>query len=66
MSGEKISQDNSIFISLTQEPLVRGNRIYIFNYWNSHKIQYLYFDVETKEVSPIKVLNQKEVVGFDF
>ena len=65
-TSKKLNTDDSILIHFTQEVLVSGTKIFFFNYWNSHKIQYLYFDVETKEVSPIKVLNQKEVVGFDF
>lgn len=65
-TSKKLNTDDSILIHFTQEVLVSGTKIFFFNYWNSHKIQYLYFDVETKEVSEIKVLNQKEVVGFDF
>ncbi|MCR5286222.1 MAG: hypothetical protein K6D95_11565 [Treponema sp.] len=65
-TSKKLNTDDSILIHFTQEVLVSGTKIFFFNYWNSHKIQYLYFDVETKEVSPIKVLNQKEIVGFDF
>lgn len=66
MTGEIINENNPITINFNQELFVRGTRIYFLNYLNRHKIQYSYFDVETKEVSPIKVLNQKEIVGFDF
>lgn len=66
MTVELINENNPITINFNQELFVRGTRIYFLNYLNRHKIQYSYFDVETKEVSEIKVLNQKEVVGFDF
>ena len=59
---EKLNNNEKFFISYTDNLWVRDNRIYFMDSWNTKKIFYNYFDVQTCEQGQGWTIIQEDVI----
>ncbi len=59
---EKLNDNEKFFISYTDNLWVRDNRIYFMDSWNTKKIFYNYFDVQTCEQGQGWTIIQEDVI----
>lgn len=61
MSLEKLNKNENFFVRYTDNLWVRDNKIYFMDSWNTKKVFYNYFDVQTCETGDGWSVSQEDV-----